>query len=212
MFANVSPLWRKRLRLIVAAWALLLLVGAFIGSGASVREQVDAAEARVDMDALIGEAAAALTGSSPLAVGPLEAAECTVTPVRVGLSLSRTLQIAEASVWSLETLVDRFGLRNDPDSPVWGATTADYIGLRLTVPEAEPVGGKYAEPLEFRASTGCRPVGEAVGAFAPTAAAAPETGWRYGAVDCLGGGRLESWTEPVDAAPFAVRSTSEACV
>jgi hypothetical protein len=212
VFSNLSPRWRRRLRLAVAAWAAVLVAAAFLASGASVREQVDAAEAREDMDALVGEAAAALTGSTLLAVGPLEASECSVTPVRPGLTLSRTLQVSGASVWHLETLVDRFGLRSEPGSPVWNATTAEYIGLRLTEPEAGPADGRYEEPLEFRAMTGCRPVEEAVGSFAPSSAAAPEAGWRYGAVDCLGGGRLESWTEPVDAAPFAVRSTTEACV
>ncbi|WP_026928556.1 hypothetical protein [Glycomyces tenuis] len=211
MFSNVPPAWRTRLRFAVAAWAALLVAAVFIASGASVREQVDAAEARGDLDALIGEAAAALTGSSALAVGPLEVSECTVTAVRPGLSLSRTLQISQASVWNLETLVERFELRGEPESPVWNATTADYIGLRLTEPETGPVGGKYEEPLEFRAMTGCRPVDEAVGSLAPPSPVVPEPGWRYGAVDCPGGGRLESWTEPVDAAPFAVRSTTDEC-
>lgn len=205
MFSNVPPVWRPRLRVIVAAWAALLVAAVFLASGASVREQVDAAEARRDMDALIGEAAAVLTGSSPLAVGPLEADECDVTPARPGLSLSRTLQISQAPVGTLETLVDRFGLEGG--GPVRNATTADYIGLRLAVPEEGPAGDRYEEPLEFRAMTGCRPVEEPVASFAPLS----DADWRYGAVDCLGGGRLESWTAPVDAAPFTVRSSTDGC-
>ncbi len=196
------------MRIAVAVWAALLFAAVFFASGASVREQVHADAARADMDALLGEAAAVLTGSATLAVGPLEMSECSVTEVRPGLALSRTLQISEAAVWHLEALIERFGLRSDAGSPVWNATTSDYIGLRLTVPEDEPAGGGYIEPLEFRAMTGCRPVSDAVGAFTPLA---PEPGLRYGVVACLGGGILESWTEPADAAPLAVHSTTGAC-
>jgi hypothetical protein len=46
MFSNVSPAWRRRLRVIVVAWALLLVAAAFLGRQATVREQSDAAEGR----------------------------------------------------------------------------------------------------------------------------------------------------------------------
>lgn len=197
------------MRVAVTAWAVLLVTAVFFASGASVREQVYAGEARADMDALIGEAAASLTGSATLAVGPLETSECSVTEVRSGLALSRTLQVSEAAVWHLEALIERFGLHGEAESPVWNATTSDYIGLRLTVSEDEPADGTHIEPFEFRAMTGCRPVSHAVGAFTPLA---PEPGLRYGTVACPGGGSLKSWTEPVDAAPFAVHSTTGGCI
>ncbi|MCH7229332.1 hypothetical protein L0U85_00405 [Glycomyces sp. L485] len=205
MFSNLSPIWRKRLRVIVAAWALLLVAVAFLASGASVREQVEAPRAREDMDAVIGEAALYLTGEVYfLSVGPLEVGECDVTPLRPGVALARTLMIERSHEVALEGLADRFGLaRSGSAAPTWIGTTAGYIEVRVT--EIDP------GISQVRVSTGCRPA-DGLGVFRPAPPAEADASWNFGAVDCPGGGRLESWTTPSTRQPLAVEDSDGGCV
>lgn len=205
VFVNVSPAWRGRLRLLVAGWALLLVAAALFASGASVREQVDAAEAREDLDTVLGEAAGYLTGGAHvLTAGPLEVAACDVTPVRPGVVLIRRLMVEGGEV-PLDGLAARLGLERDRDvdAAVWGGTTADFIGLRL----AETESGV----AELRASTGCRPGGDRLGVVRPATPEGGEASWSFGSVECPGGGRLESWTTPSDERPFTVERTGGGC-
>ncbi|HLU29999.1 MAG TPA: hypothetical protein VKZ65_16330 [Glycomyces sp.] len=205
MFVNVSPTRRGRLRLLVAAWALLLVAASLFASGASVREQVDAVEAREDLDAVLGEAAGYLTGGAHvLTAGPLEVSACELTPVRAGVVLIRRLMV-EGGEAPLEGLAARLGLQRDPDvaEAVWSGTTADFVGLRL----AETGSGV----VELRATTGCRPGGDRLGLVRP---ATPEGGsgsWSFGSLACPGGGRLESWTTPSQERPFTVERTGGGC-
>ena len=214
MFSNVSARWRRRLRVAVVVWAVLLVAVAFAASRATVREHVDAAGSRAVMDAAIGEAAALFTGASVLAVGPLTREDCDVTPVRPGLTLERTLQVSGATVDQVEELADRFALSvvsATPDGTSWSGTTADFIGLRITAPAADPAGGRWSEPIEVQAVTGCRPLEEPVGTFTPAPPAGATAGWAYGSVPCPGGEILASWTEPVEAQPFRVHETTGGC-
>lgn len=214
MFSNVSARWRRRLRVAVAVWAVLLLALAFAGTRTTVREQVDADQARQVMDAVLGEAAGTMTGASVLAIGPLKADACKVTPVRVGLSLSRTLQVSGATLEEIEALADRFSLRmlTDGDEEAsWSGDTEGFIRVRVTAPGADPVGGRWSEPVAIQAVTGCRPLEAPVGAFAPDPPAEATGDWQYGSVDCPGGEALASWTEAVEAQPMRVHETTGGC-
>ncbi|MEU5871876.1 hypothetical protein AB0A73_09985 [Glycomyces sp. NPDC047369] len=213
MFSNVSARWRRRLRAAVAVWALLLLVAAFAGTRATVREQVDAAGARAAMDAVLGEAAASVTGAAVAAVGPLGVEDCDVTPVRPGASLSRTLQISGATVDQVEAIADRFSLEPSADSAaaVWFGDADGYISLRVTAEVAAPPGGRWSEPVTVQAATGCRPLDRGVAAFTPDPPASATPEWAYGAVPCPDGGELSSWTEPVEAEPLRVHETTGGC-
>lgn len=214
MFSNLSARWRRRLRVAVVVWAVLLVAVAFAGSRATVREQIDAAGARVLLDAAVGAAAAAFTGAAVLAVGPLTWEECDVTPVRRGLSLERTLQVSGATVEHVEALSQRFALRSltsEPDGASWSGTTEDFIGVRVTAPAADPPGGRWAEPVAVQAISGCRPLEAPVGSFTPEPPAEAQAGWVYGSVACSGGGTLASWTEPVEAQPMRVHETTGGC-
>ncbi|GAA2269654.1 hypothetical protein GCM10009853_024130 [Glycomyces scopariae] len=213
MFSNVSARWRRRLRVAVAVWAVVLLAAAFAGTRATVREQIAAADARAAMDALLGEAAAAVTGAAVLAAGPLEAEACEVTPVRPGLSLSRTIQVSGATTEQIEGLADRFGLAASSDvaAAVWSGDTDGYLSLRITAEQPDPPGGRWSEPVLLQAVTGCRPSSDGVGAFAPEPPLGSTGAWRYGSVPCPGGEALASWTEPVAAEPFLVHETTGGC-
>lgn len=214
MFSNVSARWRRRLRVAVVVWAVLLVAVAFAGSRATVREQVDAAGARELLDAAIGEAAGVFTGAAVLAVGPLSWESCDVTPVRAGLSLERTLQVSGATVDHVEELSERFALRvltNEPDGASWSGTTGDFIGVRVTAPAGDPPSGRWAEPVEVQAVSGCRPLEAPVGSFAPDPPAGATADWAYGSVDCPGGETLASWTEAVEAQPLRVHETTGSC-
>ncbi|GAA1661100.1 hypothetical protein GCM10009830_02810 [Glycomyces endophyticus] len=213
MFSNVSARWRRRLRIAVAVWAVLLLAAAFAGSRATVREQVAAADARAAMDAVLGEAAAAVTGAAVLAAGPLESEPCEVTPVRPGVSLSRTLQVSGATTAQVESLADRFSLESSPDAAaaVWSGDASGYISVRITAEDTDPPGGRWSEPVLVHAVTGCRPADGGAASFAPDPPAEATGAWRYGAVPCPGGEVLSSWTEPVEAEPFLVHETTGGC-
>ncbi|WP_335991959.1 hypothetical protein [Glycomyces sp. MUSA5-2] len=213
MFSNVSARWRRRLRVAVVVWALLLFAAAFAGTRATVREQVDAAQARAVMDAALGEAAASVTGAAVLAAGPLGVEDCEVTPVRPGASLSRTLQISGATVDQVEALADRFGLEpsSDSDAAVWFGDADGYISLRVTAEVPDPPGGRWSEPVTVQATTGCRPLDGGVAAYAPDPPAGATPEWEYGAVPCPGGGELASWTEAVEAEPLRVHETTGGC-
>ncbi|MBO3735648.1 hypothetical protein [Glycomyces niveus] len=214
MFSNLSAQWRRRLRVAVVVWAVLLVALAFAGSRATVREQVDAAEARGLLDAVIGEAAAGFTGAAVLAVGPLTWEACDVTPVRAGLSLERTLQVSGATVDDVEALADRFAMRvltSEADGASWSGETADFIDVRITAPAADPPGGRWAEPVAVQAISGCRPLEAPVGSFTPDPPAEATETWTYGSIDCPGGERLSSWTEPVEAQPLRVHETTGGC-
>lgn len=215
MFSTLSARWRRRLRVAVVVWAVLLVALAFAGSRATVREQIPAAEARIAMDALVGEAAALFTGAAVLAVGPLGWEPCDVTPARPGLSLSRTLQVSGATLSQVEVLVEAFGLRSltsGPDGATWSGGSAGYLNLRVTTTSAEPPGGRWADPVAVHASTGCRPLDAPVGAFAPTPPFGAEASWEYGSVPCPEGKALSSWTEAIEAQPFRVHETTGGCV
>jgi len=214
VFSNVSARWRRRLRAAVVVWALLLLAAAFAGTRATVREQVDAAEARAVMDAALGEAAAAVTGAAVLAAGPLGVEECDVTPVRPGLSLSRTLQVSGATVGQVEALAERFGLERSSNTAaaVWSGEAEGYIGLRVTAEVPDPPGGRWSDPVQVQAVTGCRPLdGGGVASFAPDPPASATPEWSWGAVPCPGGEELSSWTEAVEAEPLRVHETTGGC-
>lgn len=214
MFSNVSARWRRRLRVAVVVWAVVLVAVAFAASRTTVREQVDAAEARTVMDAVVGEAAALFTGASVLAAGPLHWEACDVTPVRPGLALERTIQVSGARASEVEALADRFALSvltDTPEGASWSGTTGDFIGLRVTAPAGDPPGGRWSEPVEVQAVTGCRPLDEPVGAFAPSPPAEATAEWAYGSVPCPGGESLASWTEPIEARPFRVHETTGGC-
>jgi hypothetical protein len=214
VFSNVSARWRRRLRVAVVVWAVLLVAVAFAASRATVREQVDAAGARALMDAALGEAAALFTGAAVLAAGPLGREECDVTPVRPGLSLERTLQVSGATADQVEALAGRFELSvqtEGPDGASWSGTTGDFLGLRILAPAADPPGGRWSEPVEVQAVTGCRPVDGPVGSFAPVPPAEASAEWAYGSVPCPGGEALASWTEPLEAQPFRVHETTGGC-
>ncbi|HEX2145950.1 MAG TPA: hypothetical protein VHG10_15735 [Glycomyces sp.] len=215
MFSNLSAVWRRRLRVAVVVWAVALVAVAFAASGATVREQVDAAAARTVMDSVVGEAAAVFTNAAVLAVGPLGVEECEVTPVRPGLSLERTLQVSGATATQVEALAERFALRalvSGPDGASWSGTTGDFVNVRVTAPSADPPGGRWSEPIAVQAVTGCRPLEEPVGSFAPSPPGGASAAWAYGSVDCPGGETLSSWTEPVEARPFRVHETTGGCV
>lgn len=206
MFANVSPKWRKRLRVIVVAWALVLVAAAFMSSGVSVREQVGAHDAREDMDAALGEAALYLTGEVYfLSAGPLEVSSCDITPLRPGVALARTLMVERSREDTLEGLADRFDLHRAPDAelPTWGGFAGDYVELRLTEVDTGI--------SQLRASTGCRPVDEPLGVVRPAPPAEAEASWNFGAVDCPGGGTLESWTTPSVERPLTVEESNGGC-
>ncbi|MDN3243370.1 hypothetical protein [Glycomyces tritici] len=214
MFSNLSERWRRRLRIAVVVWAVLLVAVAFAGSRATVREQVDAAGARELLDAAVGEAAAVFTGAAVLAVGPLTWEACDVTPVRQGLSLERTLQVSGATVEHVEALAARFALRSltsDPDGASWSGTTQDFIGVRVNAPAADPPGDRWAEPVAVQAISGCRPLEAPLGSFTPEPPAEATDAWDYGSIDCPGGETLTSWTEQVDAQPMRVHETTGGC-
>jgi hypothetical protein len=214
VFSNVSARWRRILRVAVVVWAVLLVAVAFAASRATVREQVDAAGARAVMDAALGEAAALFTGAAVLAAGPLGWEECDVTPVRPGVSLSRTLQVSGATVDHVEALADRFALSvqtEGSDGASWSGTTGEFIGLLVLAPAADPPGGRWSEPVEVQAVTGCRPLDEAVGSFAPVPPGEATAEWTYGSVPCPGGESLASWTEPIEAQPFRVHESTGGC-
>lgn len=215
MFSNVSARWRRRLRVAVVVWAVLLVVLAFAGSRATVREQVPAAEAREVMDAVVGEAASAFTGAAVLSVGPLGWEACEVTPARSGLALTRTLQVSGATVVQVEALVERFALRpltSGPDGVSWSGESAGYVNVRVTATSAEPAAGRWVDPVAVQASTGCRPLDGPVGVFVPRPPFGAEASWEYGSVPCPDGKSLSSWTEAVEAQPFRVHETTGGCV
>ncbi|SDD85459.1 hypothetical protein [Glycomyces harbinensis] len=215
MFSNVSARWRRRLRAAVAVWAVLLVALAFAGSRATVSEQVDAAGAREAMDAVLGAAAGSLTGAAVLAAGPLHAESCDVTPVRPGLSLERTLQVSGATVDQIEALVETYALRvltEGAEEASWSGDVEGFIGLRVNAPGSDPAGGRWSEPVAVQAVTGCRPIEAPVGSFTPDPPIDAAESWEFGAVDCPGGERLSSWTEPVEAEPMRVHETTGGCV
>ena len=206
MFSNVSPKWRTRLRVIVAAWALLLVAAAFLGSATTVREQVGAGEARQDMDAVLGEAAGYLSGGAHfLSAGPLVVDACSVTPLRPGAALERTLMVEGGREDTLEEIAERFDLTRNPDAerPTWFGTTGGYIELRLIEVELGLA--------ELRARTGCRPEGAGVGVVSPAPPPGADDTWGFGALDCAGGGRLESWTTPSAEGPFEAEESTGGC-
>jgi hypothetical protein len=210
MFSNVSPAWRRRLRVIVVAWALLLVAAAFLGRQATVREQSDAAEGRASVDATVGVAASALAGSAfKVAVGPPEVTACDITPVRQGVEYRRTFAVdAEEPELAFRQVVEALAPELGFDPPGaggsgWRATSADFVTARLTVEE----GGGDGPGLTGSVSTGCRAAGADVGAFMP----GERPGWitlakarpglaaegavpvAYGRIECARGGDVETW-------------------
>ncbi|THV41463.1 hypothetical protein [Glycomyces buryatensis] len=212
MFSNVSPRWRTRLRLLVVAWALVLVAAAFFSSRSTVSEQIDAARAATDLGEFLGSAAADIPDSAVIAVGPLRIESCDVNPVRPGASLSQTLQFTGATVADLDTLADRLDLRPAPDTSVaiWNGSTSDYLNVRVTATTPDPAGGLHTDPVELQVTTGCRP-GPEPAAFTPAPPEGADESWQYGALTCPNGTVLASWTEPVESEPFTVHETTGRC-
>ncbi|GAB3220175.1 hypothetical protein GCM10027447_04250 [Glycomyces halotolerans] len=206
MFSNVSPAWRRRLRIIVAAWAVLLVTAAFFGTRATVREQADAAEGREAADAAVGVAASALAGDAfEFHVGPPAALTCSLTPVRDGVEYTRTFLIVTdepevAFAQAGAALADHFGTERPESDGHWRHTSAAFVNVRLDVDtEAPAVRGAF--------TTGCRPSGAAFGAVVPS----ERPGWitlaeahpgleaagarieAYGRIECARGGTVETW-------------------
>ncbi|WP_100448928.1 hypothetical protein [Glycomyces xiaoerkulensis] len=208
VFSNLSPAWRRRLRAIVVAWAVLLVAAAFFASGATVREQADAAEGRTAADAAVGVAASALAGSAfPFSVGPAAATACDLTPVRGGVNFQRHFEVATdepeaAFEQASAALAGHFGVDRPGRSGHWRFTGGDFLTVSLHVDREGASPG-----LRGSVSTGCRPEGAAVGSVTPAerpdwVALAESRPGRdvagarirgYGRVECARGGAVETW-------------------
>ncbi len=209
VFAELSPVWRRRLVVIVAVWAVALVAAAFLGNRATVREQADAAEGRAGADAAVGVAASALAGSAfEFAVGPGVAQECEITPVRDGVEYLRTFEVYTdepelAFRQAAADLADHLGVEGPVSAEHWRRTASGSfltVGLHI---ETESEGPS----LIGRVSTGCRPAGADFGVLSPAerpdwidlAAAHPGLDaadaalTAYARIDCAEGGSAETW-------------------
>lgn len=166
-----DPAWFKRRKglVIVVAWAVAIGVLALATPSVTVREQTHPAQALPRLNAAMGDVAGLLSGkpygyalTALTSEGP-----CDITPVRSGEEYSRTVTVytgrkaARPAVDDLyDELKDRYRLEPDPFAarPNFFGTTDDYVDFELR---------QETEYLVWRATTGCRPAGAAVGELAP---------------------------------------------
>lgn len=209
MFSNLSHRWRTRVRIIVVAWVLVLVVAAFVGTAATVREQAGAEEGREKADELVGVVASALAGDAfEFAVGPPMALDCDITPVREGVDYQRTFKIyTDEPDLAFAQAAARLAAHEGTDGPLvgtehWGFSTDDFLSVQLDLSTNLPDGPQVYGSV----STGCRPGGAEVGAVMP--AERPDTAEAladqaevddfseaiaYGRVECARGGEVETW-------------------
>ena len=209
MFAELSPVWRRRLVAIVAVWAVVLVAAAFGGRRATVHEQADADEGRRAADAAVGVAASALSGSAfEFAVGPGFGQRCAITPVREGVEYVRTFEVYTdepelAFRQAAADLADHLGVEGPDSAAHWRRTAkGSFLTVGLHVES-----GAEGPSLVGSVSTGCRPSGADFGAISPS----ERPGWidlaaahpgldaadavltAYARIDCAEGGAAETW-------------------
>lgn len=160
---------RHKVGVLVAAWALLIAVFALFTPSVTVREQTHPAQVLPTLDRAVGDVAGLLTGKPyGYSLTALTAEdECSITPVRSGEEYSRTVTVytgkkhARAAVEELhDALKRRYALEPAVFAklPLFTGTSADYVEFELRQEPAYVV---------WRATTGCRPAGAAVGKLAP---------------------------------------------
>lgn len=166
---SLAEIKRRKAVLVVAAWGLLIAVLALFTPSVTVREQTHPAQALPSLDAAVGDAAGLLAGKpyGYSLTALTSEGECDITPVRGGQEYSRTVTVypgkkqAPAVTKELyKALKDRYRLE-----PVAFATTLafagtgdDYVDFELRL---------ESQSVVWRAGTGCRPAGDAVGELAP---------------------------------------------
>ncbi|MFY1696246.1 hypothetical protein [Solwaraspora sp. WMMA2101] len=165
-----TPPGRSRRRWVLAAvsgaWAVLLLGLAVVSvrqDAPTVREQRSIADARpvvdrvaVDLTAAVGDAGVMVVGAEVVRSG------CRITPVRPGAELTRVLT-AHTGAESGPALLDRVAQRLPAHYVArtrHGDTTGGSSRLTADAGEFVAVRGLLTAPgvLEFRISSGCRPV------------------------------------------------------
>lgn len=212
MFAELSPVWRKRLVLIVAVWAAVLVAAAFLGRQATVAEQADAAEGRRGADEAVGVAASALAGSAfHFAVGPAVELECEITPVRDGVDYIRTFEVDTdepelAFQQAAAALADHLDVEGPTSAEHWRRTASGtFLTVALHV-DTESDG----PPLQGSVSTGCRPKGADFGTLTPPERAAkPGSLAAYARIECANGGFVETWWWSPDGDRLLPQTTAD---
>ena len=204
---------QRKVAVLVGAWALVVTVLAFATPSVTVREQVTAVEALHDIDAAAGDVAGLLAGRPySYSIGGLTLDDpCDITAVRAGEEYSRTVRIytpEEDLMAVAEDLIDKLG----DQYPLRRVGTADgalrylgenhgYVGFELFARD---------NLITWRATTGCRPVGDPIGRIDPVFRPPSEIGsvlsalevddprWNRAEASCgdLGGpgGRVETVT------------------
>ncbi|TWJ10843.1 hypothetical protein LX16_4267 [Stackebrandtia albiflava] len=199
---------RRKLAVVVTAWAVLLAVLAFLSPSVTVREQTTVAEVLDTLDAAMGDAAVALAGGDfgYRVSGLTSTGGCDITPLRGGDRYLRETEVfaadTGAAVTSLfEALREPYRLElvsADGMPPRYTGVVPGYVELEL---RTEP------DRVVWVADTGCRAPGDEVGSLRtgfepPAEAAAGLTAlgvespvWRLASAYCGGaGGTVRSVT------------------
>ncbi|WP_326562337.1 hypothetical protein [Micromonospora sp. NBC_01796] len=227
-----SPRSRRRWLLVgVAAWAVLLLLVAYVSirrDAPTVREQRDVVAALPVLRRAMGLLLAG-AGSDPVVEisGPAMERGCRITPVRDGGELvgTITLRTAEAEA---PALLDRVAehLPDDYRARVRHNPTLGTHTLRADAGEFVAIYGDVTDPgvVELTAESGCRPVpanfdfvenmmglpidAEPGRVLAALGLAAPTPAQRVGSIPCPTGGLVHTATAsaPGTPTPAALRA------
>ncbi|MFD0557760.1 hypothetical protein FB566_3046 [Stackebrandtia endophytica] len=161
---------RRKLLVIVVAWGVLVGILAFVSPSVTVREQTTVADSLEQLDQAMGDAAGVLVGSDyGYYVTPLISADgCSITPLRSGERYFRELTVYAAdfdaaAAQLANSLADRYRLERVSPEGVPARYTGiipGYVELALTV--------RADNTIVWRADTGCRQPGDAVGSIRPS--------------------------------------------
>jgi len=161
---------RRKMLVIVVAWGVLVGILAFVSPSVTVREQTTVADSLEQLDQAMGDAAGILAGSDyGYYVTPLTSADgCDITPVRAGERYYRELTVYAAdfdaaAAQLADELADRYRLErvSPQDVPArYKGVIPGYVDLSLTV--------QLDNSIVWRADTGCRQPGDAVGSIRPS--------------------------------------------
>lgn len=184
---NLSP--RRRLVLLVAVWAALLVALAFVWPDGepTVREQVPVGDSRAEIAAAVEAAVTAASGydDAVFTVGAFEKeADCSLTPVRAGIAYEQVVRLyarpenARSVLTRMyDALHTAYDLVGNGDGAYLGYT-GPFVTAELSLADDGAV--------TWRLDTGCRPVDEPVAQLEGVGSPSPEAEGIAGAVGLTG--------------------------
>lgn len=184
---NLSP--RRRLVLLVAVWAVLLVALAFLwpDGDPTVREQVPVTDSRPEIAAAVDAAvtAASAYDDAVFTVGAFEKeADCSLTPVRPGVAYEQIVRLY-ARPENARSVLGRMYADLHTAYDLVGNGDGAYLGYTGPFVTAELALADDGAVM-WRLDTGCRPVDEPVALVEAVGTPSPEAEGLAGALGFAG--------------------------